>query len=1172
MHDPQSLALNFAADDTLSGFRLARLEVFNWGTFDGRVWSMTLNGNNALLTGDIGSGKSTLVDAVTTLLVPAQRVAYNKAAGADSKERSLRSYVLGYYKSERNEVTGSAKPVSLRDHNSYSVILGVFHNAGYDQTVTLAQVFWMKDHHGQPARFFLGSDRDLSIAGDFSHFGSDIAQLRKKLRHAGADIFDSFPPYGAWFRRRFGIDNEQALELFHQTVSMKSVGNLTDFVRSHMLEPFAVTLRIDALINHFDDLTRAHEAVLKAKRQVELLTPLVADDDRHAEVTLQAADLRACRDGLRGYFARLKLELLDKRIANLSEELAKQSSQLKRLEERRDDQRSTLDELKRAIAENGGDRLQRLAAEIAKKEQERGVRQRKAQRYAELTQTIGETAAQDEATFLTQHQHFSQLREALHNREAQLQNELTEYAVTLRQGKQDHAELSDEIASLKARRSNIPAEQIAMRAALCRALGIAEQNMPFAGELLQVRSDERDWEGAAERLLRNFGLSLLVPDDHYAQVVGWVDATQLRGRIVYFRVRASSLLKSAPADAGQGGKGRESAVYTGVNEHFESFSNAERRRPSVFQQTASGRGDLPTLHRDSLVRKLAIKPDSPFYDWLERELSHRFDVACCATQEQFRRETRAITQAGQVKAPGERHEKDDRHRIDDRSRYVLGWTNAEKIAALEAKAQQLARQLGEVGALMGKLQAERQGLQTHIDALSKLEELGDFRELDWPSLASEIAQLMTEKQRLESASDLLQQLNAQLAALQEDLLGTEGGVSDKTKELGATQAKCDAARELRGHTQALLDAADGGATPIARERLDAMRRDALGEHQLSVESCDNRQQDMRQWLQARLDAEESKLRRLRDKIIQAMMAFKEEFKLETAEIDASIEAAFEFRKMLQQLQADDLPRFEARFKELLNENTIREVANFQSQLARERETIKDKIRRINESLTQIDYNPGRYIVLESQPTPDADVRDFQAELRTCTEGALTGSDDAQYSEAKFLQVKRIIERFRGREGLSEQDRRWTAKVTDVRNWFIFAGSERWREDGGEYDHYCDSGGKSGGQKEKLAYTILAASLAYQFGLEWGAVRSRSFRFVVIDEAFGRGSDESAQYGLRLFSQLNLQLLIVTPLQKIHIIEPFVASVGFVHNDNGRSSKLRNLSIEAYREEKARMTG
>ena len=238
-------------------------------------------------------------------------------------------------------------------------------------------------------------------------------------------------------------------------------------------------------------------------------------------------------------------------------------------------------------------------------------------------------------------------------------------------------------------------------------------------------------------------------------------------------------------------------------------------------------------------------------------------------------------------------------------------------------------------------------------------------------------------------------------------------------------------------------------------------------------------------------------------------------------------------------------------------------------MSRERVTIKERIDRINESLTQIDYNQGRYIVLVSQPSPDADIRDFQSDLRACTEGSLTSSDDAQYSEAKFLQVKTIIDRFRGREGLSDQDKRWTTKVTDVRNWFTFAASERWRADNSEHEHYSDSGGKSGGQKEKLAYTILAASLAYQFGLEWGALRSRSFRFVVIDEAFGRGSDESAQYGLRLFEKLNLQLLIVTPLQKIHIIEPFVAHVGFVYNEQGRASQLRNLSIEEYREEATR---
>lgn len=1120
MNDPQSLDLDFVADDTLSGFRLTRLEVFNWGTFDSRVWTLQLDGKNSLLTGDIGSGKSTLVDAITTLLVPANRIAYNKAAGADSKERTLRSYVLGHYKSERNEVTGAAKPVSLRDQNSYSVILGVFHNAGYDQTVTLAQVFWMKEAQGQPARFFLGAERGLSVATDFANFGSDINQLKKRLRAQGAEIHDTFPPYAAWFRRRFGIENDQALELFHQTVSMKSVGNLTDFVRSHMLEPFEVGPRLQALIDHFDDLNRAHQAVLKTQQQVALLTPLVADCGRHSALTSEVEGLRGCRESLRTHFAGLKLGLIDKRLGLLAEEWTRVTTQVHRLDAAHEEQGQQVDELKQAIHDNGGDRLERLATEIRKKEQLRDTRKIKAGRYAALATVLGEPAAANATTFTAQRGTYQTWREEARNRDADLQNVLTEHGVSLRQGKLEHEQQSTEIDSLKRRRSNIDDQQIQIRAALCAALGLNVDDMPFAGELIQVRDDERDWEGAAERLLHGFGLALLVPDAHYKAVAEWVDSAHLRGRLVYFHVRA--------------------------------------RRAS----------DLPDLHRDSLARKLAIKPDSPHYDWLERELAHRFDVACCVTQEQFRRETRAITRAGQIKDPSGRHEKDDRHRIDDRSRYVLGWSNSAKIAALEAKRRLLETWLGDVGSQIGVIQKERDGLTNRLDALTRLEEFTAFDELDWASVATEVAQLVDERSRLESASDVLKQLNENLRKLQKAQKETDAELqAARDKRAKAEQRRSDA-QDLRQQTETLLQ--DAVVEDALATKLESMQAEALGEHQLTVESCDNRERDVRGWLQEKIDAVDRKIRDLAAKIIKAMASFKEAFKLETAEIDASLEAAFEYENLLTQLNRDDLPRFVARFKELLNVNTINEIANFNAQLARERETIKERIAHINKSLGEIDYNPGRYIVLESQTSPDAEIRDFQQELRACTEGAVTGSDDTQYSEAKFLQVKAIIDRFRGREGLSEQDRRWTSKVSDVRNWFLFAASERWREDNSEHEHYSDSGGKSGGQKEKLAYTILAASLAYQFGLEWGAVRSRSFRFVVIDEAFGRGSDESAQYGLKLFRQLNLQLLIVTPLQKIHIIEPYVSSVGFVHNEGGRASKLRNLSIEEYRTKKATM--
>ena len=98
-------------------------------------------------------------------------------------------------------------------------------------------------------------------------------------------------------------------------------------------------------------------------------------------------------------------------------------------------------------------------------------------------------------------------------------------------------------------------------------------------------------------------------------------------------------------------------------------------------------------------------------------------------------------------------------------------------------------------------------------------------------------------------------------------------------------------------------------------------------------------------------------------------------------------------------------------------------------------------------------------------------------------------------------------------------------------------------------------------------TILAASLAYQFKLEWGSVKSRTFRFAVIDEAFGRGSDESTRFALELFGKLGLQLLIVTPLQKIHVIEPYVAADGFVDNPTGMYSRLETLTIEEYRARK-----
>ena len=642
--DMESPALEFAAGAERAGFRLHHFEVFNWGTFDERVWRLHPGGDNILLTGDIGSGKSTLVDAITTLLVPAQKISYNKAAGADARERSLRTYVLGHYKSERGDTGMAARAVALRDHNSYSVILGVFHNEGFDQTVTLAQVFWLKDARGQPERFYVVADSQLSIAEHCAGFGSDIGQLRKRLRAMpGVTAARQLSRRTARdFRRRFGIASEQAMDLFHQTVSMKSVGNLTDFVRDHMLEAFPVEARIAALIAHFDDLNRAHEAVLKAKLQIDQLTPLSADCDRHQLLQHQVEQLRGCRDMLRPWFAHLKGELLEKRVDLLQAELDNLANRLARLQEERRGQAQRRDEMTHAIAANGGNRIEQIKADIARLQDVKDERARRAGQYDALAAAVGLPGAAEASLFAANRRAIEAGQAGCVAQRDDFQNRLTEAGVSLRELGRQYSELTAELDSLRRRRSNIPSQMLDLRDTLCAALRIAPDSLPFIGELIQVREDERAWEGAAERLLHNFGLSLLVPEAHYADVAAWVDGTNLGNRLVYYRVRAQR-------------GGRTSAACRPMRWRASWRSSRSRRSTR----------------------------------WIEAELGRRFDHACCDTLDQFRREKRAVTRNGQIKAGGERHEKDDRHRLDDRSRYVLGWSNQAKIAALAKQERDL---------------------------------------------------------------------------------------------------------------------------------------------------------------------------------------------------------------------------------------------------------------------------------------------------------------------------------------------------------------------------------------------------------------------------------------------------------------------------------------------------
>ena len=1116
----QQTSLEFCASDAEAGFRLTALELYNWGTFDRKVWSIDLEGRNALLTGDIGSGKSTIVDAILTLLVPQQKLVYNKAAGAESRERTLASYIRGEYKSERDDLTQGARAVALRDESNYTVLLARFANQGYGRLVTLAQVFHLRDGQSTPDRLYVVAEEPLSIAADFTGFGSDLSALRKKLRRrAQVSLFPSFKEYCSRFRQLFGIQNSQALNLFYQTVSMKSVGNLTEFVRQHMLEPTDVQARLQELRTNFDNLNRAHRAVIRARQRIEELTPICADLERLADINKGLARLRSCRDALAPWFESLRIGLLDTRIRNLEREIAATRGRLEKLKTMLRDLRNDESDLRVAIDDHGGRRLEELAREIARLDQEIKRARAAAKRLETLAGALELGSISSREDFMAVREQCTTLLAGLEQQLEHIRLQEVDIGVQIRELNEQHKAVSDEIDSLKQRTSNIPSRVLAIRTRMAEVLAVEEDDLPFAGELLQVDEAEKGWEGAIERVLHNFGLSLLVPARLYSQVSRYVDRTNLRGRLVYFRIEEDV----APVD-----------------------------RPAA---------------PDLLCNKLRIKPDTPFYDWLEQTLVRRFDHRCCDSLEDFRRHPKALTMHGQVKSGGRRHEKDDRRRLDDRSRFVLGWSNREKIKVLRSQAEQLQKQgqalADQAAALAGQLRT----CNLKRDQCRDLLAVEEYVTVDWQTPSLRRDKLAEEQERLEKESDVLFSLRRQLAAVRKQIDSHEQKERTLLAELGGRE------NELAGHRQALADieeyrefGADEGNREIVQQ-LEKFRQETLADKRLDLRSIDRDQTRVREHIQALLDSREKQRKNREHAIVRMMGEFRARWPAETAELDVSVAAGSGYRQMLDTLVREDLPRHEKRFKELLNEGTINSIALFQGQLERECDDIERRIEAINSSLRSTEYNPGTYIELKAERTQDADIRAFREELKQCLSHSL--GDAELYGEERFVRVQELISRFNGREGLADVDRRWTAKVTDVRNWYVFSAIERWQEDDSEKEYYAGSAGKSGGQKEKLAYTILASALAYQFGLEWGAVKSRSFRFVVIDEAFGRGSDESTRYGLELFKRLNLQLLIVTPLQKIHVIEDYINSVHYIHNPDGRNSQVRSLTIEEYRQEKKR---
>jgi len=1099
------------------GFRLSTFEVFNWGTFDGQVHCFHPRGASSLLVGENGAGKSTLVDAMLTLLVRPGIRNYNVAAGATKKERDERTYIRGAY--DRTAGRDEKPQIQyLRDGSGfYTALLATFANATSGKQFTLCQVMYLTASGDK--KIYYGFDtKPRSIAGDLGGLksGSDIKSV---MTDRGFQVTENYKEYHNWFQRQVKF-RPKAMDVFNQTVAVKDVQRLDQFIRDHMLEKKPWNAKVASLLQHFAELSEAHRALVQVRQQSELLVPIIKAGKRYRKASDELLAARDQYEAASLFFDSAIHDLLSPlceqwrlRIANLNTEIDVLDMSLKA-------KRSDAARLEHEIAYSGGARLQRLPDLIAAEQQQaKSKRDKRLIFEAKLKQTGIVITLSSPAQLEKAGAELAQAQVELQAKRAVGIEQLSRCEYELGVQKHQLDEDISELDSLRRRKGNLPDAFIEVRAAICQAFKLAPSDVPFAAELMAVAPEHGRWEASIEQVLHSFARTLLVPDDMYARISGYVDARRL-------------------IDA----RGR------GVRLTYDRVSNQ-----SPMAEPLSNALSLPDM--------LQYRNDHSLAAYVRGEIRSRFDHLACETIQDLQMASRrAMTIHRHVKQNHRQHAKDDRNPEDDRRNFVLGWDNRAKREALE---QSIRNQQTKVDSLKQRITELRQQCDRATATLTvivELVQLADFDDIDDYRHEFEASQLQMEKARLEASNDRVIELKAKLASIDAEIHGLDSDRDAFFDERSRTQKQFDDGGRILSSVRPSLDAAANNGLFESTQRHFSGIEAQLGGRVLTVENIVRLPNQVANELSVCVKVLEQSLGPIRDELTKAMGKLLTKFPVFETELDPTPQSLSSFEALHDRISQDDLPRHERRFRQRLKEKVLQEIGLLHGSLEDEREEIRSKIETLNGALRELDWRADSFMRLEPSDTSDAEIRDFRRDLAGCLEGTLDGTDDA--NEATFTRIEKLVGRLRDDANL-----RWREKVIDVRNWFKFAAREYDKVTGEARSYYDGGTGQSGGEKGKLAFLVLVAAIAYQYDLRIDDPNSERFHFVMVDEMFSRSDDIRAKYALNLFARFGLQLAIVAPLDaKAKVTESHVGMYGHIIKDSETNrSELISLTAQQYRD-------
>jgi uncharacterized protein YPO0396 len=1092
-------------------FRMSRLQVFNWGTFSG-LHDVPISERGFLFVGRSGAGKSTLLDAFSALLVPPRWVDFNAAAreaDRSGRDRNVVSYIRGAWAEQKDGESGEIATRYLRPGTTWSALSLSYQNS-IGQHVTLVQVFWLRGNangNTDVKRHYLIFERAFDLR-ELEDFGQSNFEIRKlKLSFPEAFSRDEFRPYCERFSRLLGIESEMALRLLHKTQSAKNLGDLNTFLRDFMLDKPETFEVADRLVSEFGELNAAHKAVVTAREQVQTLAP-ARDQHQHMQsLQLKRNELQELQIGVTSYREARRIALLRQHVFDLNIALTGIEGEVGRQKSHRDNHAATLLDLKRQHREMGGDQIEQWEAEKQGLENQRNERLRKLTQAEDACQKLGWALSDSPLGFA---ELVGRARQEVENWE-QRSNETREKQFQLSNKKNtaesEFTQAVREVQALKRQPSNIPANMLELRRNIAEAIGISEGALPFVGELVEVKSDESAWQGAIERVLHGFALSLLVDERHYSALANHINGTNLGQRLVYYRTGRTESAHAKP------------------------------------------------IGTNSLVLKLNVK-DGNHTDWLQAELRQRFDYACVDSIQALRSSDRALTREGQVKHNKARHEKDDRSRVDDRRNWVLGFDNREKLAIFEKQAQDLADTITLLGQEIKTLSEQDKNRSSRAIQCQTLINL-QWQEIDVTPLLDRIANIELQLQEARAENTALQQISERIEC-------QETVVKDADAELRKMEIKWDKTtdqiKENNQKLESLLqDPTIIPLTPYQSQELDG--RFAKLPDAVRLENLDRLTTSVVQALGKEIDEQNRGISSCEKTIENRFADFKRQWPMDAGDMDATLSSASDFFAKLVRLETDGLPAYEQRFFELLQNQSHQNLAALSTYLNDARKAILERMELVNDSLSQVPFNQSAsqktYLHIDATDRQLPEVKEFKQDIQQALSHAW--SENREFAESRFIALRRLVERLSSQE---TDQKRWRDSVLDVRQHVEFIGREI-DEGGVEVEIYRSGAGKSGGQRQKLATTCLAAALRYQLGGNEHGVPM--YAPVVLDEAFDKADNEFTALAMNIFTNFGFQMIVATPLKSVMTLEPFIGGACFVDISDRRVSGVLLIEYDQDRQ-------